>query len=136
MSYFELTAMLPREDHYLTGILIRPRGDDVFPWIGTGDVAQLRDHLVLYAIDKTDVDQLNAINIDVDSDYYPQQSGIRPDEQQLIETHFPSLGETSSRSAAARDGLRPTWCARATASPGSTSTSTRWRGSATRASST
>jgi SAM-dependent methyltransferase len=90
ISYDELWTMVPWSDaRYLSGILIRPAGADAFSWLADGQAARPGDELMLYTIDKQDVDQLVALNLEFDRGYYPRQSGIRPDERELIEARLP-----------------------------------------------
>lgn len=92
LSFAELEARLPRDDKYLTAILIRPAGTDGFGWLQAAQRVQPGDDVLLYAIDKTDADQLNALNKEFDRHYYPPQRGLGPDEIELIRTRFPARG--------------------------------------------
>lgn len=84
-----IVARLPPDERYLTGVLIRPAGGDSFGWLAPGQGAHAGDDLLLYAIDTTDVAQLNDVNKEFDRYYYPPQSGLSPDEEELTRTRFP-----------------------------------------------
>jgi SAM-dependent methyltransferase len=90
LSFAELEARLPRDEKYLTGILIRPAGTDSFGWLQATQRVQAGDDVLLYAIDKTDVDQINALNKEFDRHYYPPQRGLSSDESELVRTRFPA----------------------------------------------
>lgn len=90
LSFAELEARLPRDEKYLTGILIRPAGTDAFGWLQPAQRVQPGDDVLLYAIDKTDVDQINALNKEFDRHYYPPQHGLSPDESELVRTRLPA----------------------------------------------
>lgn len=92
LSFAELEARLPRDEKYLTGILIRPAGTDSFGWLESGQRVRPGDDVLLYAIDKTDVDQIGALNKEFDRHYYPRQSGLSSDESELVRTRFPARG--------------------------------------------
>jgi len=91
-SAAELEARLPRDHKYLTGILIRPAGTDSFGWLQPAQQVRAGDDVLLYAIDKTDVDQLDALNKEFDRHYYPGQRGLGSDERELVRTRFPERG--------------------------------------------
>jgi SAM-dependent methyltransferase len=90
LSFAELEARLPRDARYLTAILIRPAGADGFDWLEAGQGARPGDDVLLYAIDRTDNDQLNALNKEFDRHYYPPQRELGDDELGLIATRFPA----------------------------------------------
>lgn len=92
LGFADLAARLPRDDRYLTGILIRPAGTDGFAWLHPEQRAQPGDDVLLYAIDKTDADQIGALNKEFDRHYYPRQSGLSPDEVELVATRVPAQG--------------------------------------------
>lgn len=92
LSFAELQARLPRDEKYLTAILIRPAGTDAFAWLHPEQPVRAGDDVLLYAIDKTDVDQISALNKEFDRHYYPRQSGLSPDEDELVRTRLPASG--------------------------------------------
>ncbi len=92
LGFAELQAKLPRDEKYLTGILVRPAGADSFGWLPSGQPVHPGDDVLLYAIDKTDLEQLNALNKEFDRHYYPRHVGLHPDEDELIRTRLPSRG--------------------------------------------
>jgi hypothetical protein len=116
LSVAELEARLPRDEKYLTGILIRPAGTDAFGWLQPSQRVQAGDDVLLYAIDKTDVDQINALNKEFDRHYYPPQRGLSSDESELVRTRFPPRD-------ARRGGIERGVRARSTSRRGSRSTS-------------
>ncbi len=90
-SYAELAAKLPRDERYLTGILVRFAGSDGFGWLPSGQPVGSGDDVLLYAIDKTDAEQMNALNKEFDRHYYPRQADLGPDEHAIVRT-LPSGG--------------------------------------------
>ncbi|HEY4242493.1 MAG TPA: class I SAM-dependent methyltransferase [Kofleriaceae bacterium] len=90
LSFAELEARLPRDEKYLTAILIRPAGTDGFGWMPIEHRAQAGDDVLLYAIDKTCVDQINALNKEFDRHYYVPLRGLASDEHELIRTRIPA----------------------------------------------
>lgn len=92
LSFAELEARLPRDEKYLTSIVIRPSGTDAFGWLQPGQRVRAGDDVLLYAIDKTDVDQISALNKEFDRHYYPRQSGLSPDERELVQARLPARG--------------------------------------------
>lgn len=93
MTHAELVARLPGEDRYLTAILFRPAGAEEFDWLPAGQTVRAGDDVLLYAIDRTDVEQLFALNKEFDRHFYPRQTELNPDESELIRTRLPPRGE-------------------------------------------
>jgi SAM-dependent methyltransferase len=91
-SWSELMSKLPQDGRYLTGILVRRVGTPYFGWLPHGEPVHPGDLVLLYAIDKTDVAQIGALNKEFDRHYYPPQTGIQPDEVELVRTRFPEGG--------------------------------------------
>lgn len=89
LSFAELEARRPRDEKYITAILIRRAGTEGFDWLQAEQGAGPGDDVLVYAIDRTDNDQLNALNKEFDRHYYPPQRGLGPDEHELIATRFP-----------------------------------------------
>lgn len=93
MTHAELVARLPGEDRYLTAILFRPAGAEEFDWLPAGQTVRAGDDVLLYAIDRTDVEQLFALNKEFDRHFYPRQTELNPDESEIIRTRLPPRGE-------------------------------------------
>lgn len=91
-AYPELRSLLPDDRRYLTAILVRPAGTTGFGWLREGEAAHPGDDVLLYAIDRTDVAQIGALNKEFDRHYYPPQTGVQPDEDELIRTRVPERG--------------------------------------------
>lgn len=53
LSVAELEARLPRDEKYLTGILIRPAGTDSFGWLQAAQRVQAGDDVLLYCFSRT-----------------------------------------------------------------------------------
>lgn len=92
LGHLELRSLLPDDRRYLTAILVRPAGTTGFGWLPDGAAAHPGDDVLLYAIDRTDVVQIGALNKEFDRHYYPPQSGVQPDEEELIRTRLPARG--------------------------------------------
>lgn len=91
-TYSELLAKLPQDGRYLTGILVRPAGAPAFGWLPHGEPVHAGDDVLLYAIDKTNIAQIGALNQEFDRHYYPPEIALQPDEVELIRTCFPAAG--------------------------------------------